>query len=149
MSHDIDVLAPTTEALVERLRELGFERQGRHWVAPAGRAVLEAPGNFPEPGADVVEAELPSGRSVLVLSLEDVLLDRLEQFRGGGHSDVYTQTIYLLAVPELDRQRLGERAAAEGLDEALALVEAAEASFVERGRPPESWELHELARRLP
>jgi len=149
VSHDIDVLAPTNEALVERLAALGFERQGRHWVAPAGRAVLEAPGSFPAPGADVIEAELPSGRSVLVLSLEDVLLDRLDQFRGGGHVDVYVQTIYLLALPELDRQRLGERAAAEGLGEAIALVEAAEADFVGRGRPPEPWELHELARRLP
>ena len=149
VSHDIDVLAPTTEAFVERLEALGFEPQGRHWVAPAGRAFLEAPGSFPDPGAKVVEVELPSGRSLLVLSLEDVLLDRLHQFRGGGHSDVYAQTIYLLALPELDRQRLDERAAAEGLGDALALVEASEAEFVGRGRPPELWELHELARRLP
>lgn len=149
VSYDIDVLAPTTETLLERLEALGFERQGRHWVAPEGRVVLEAPGSFPEPGARIVEAELPSGRSVLVLSLEDVLLDRLGQFRGGGHADVYAQTIYLLALPELDREWLVERAAAEGLGEALARVEAAEAEFVDRGRPPEPWELHELARRLP
>ena len=84
VSYDIDVLAPTTETLLERLEALGFERQGRHWVAPEGRAVLETPGSFPEPGAKVVEAELPSGRSLLVLSLEDVLLDRLGQFRSGA-----------------------------------------------------------------
>ena len=149
VSHDIDVLAPSTAEFQERLAALGFERAGRYWVAPGGGVVLEAPGSYPAPDEQVVEVKLASGRSIRILSLEDVLIDRLHQFRGGGHGDVYAQTVFLLALPELDRTRLAERASSERLEGALALVEGAQAEFASRGRPPEPWELHDLARSLP
>ena len=147
-STDIDLLVPSGE-LAERLAALGFERRGRYWSAPGEQVVVEAPGSFPAPGERVVEVVRPSGRRLYVLGLEEVAADRLHQFRAGGHSAMFEQLFYLLGAPALDRGRLADVMRAQSLEGALAAVEAAQAEYEERRRPPETWELHELAKTLP
>ncbi len=95
----------------------------------------------------MVEVEFGGGRSVPVLSAEDVVVDRVHQFVAGGHADVAEQGVALLGIDELDRPRLIERAMSEGLSNALIELERI-AQRVRRGEQIPSYELHEIAKRL-
>src|SRR6266545_3205178 len=65
------------------LAELGFRKGGRHWVLPEHDLFVEAPASFPAEEEEVVEVELRGGRSVPVLSAEDVVVDRLHSSSPG------------------------------------------------------------------
>jgi hypothetical protein len=141
---DIDLYLPHVPGLDELLAELGFRREGRHWILPGSELFVEAPADVPREHEKVHEITLRNGSKVLLLSSEDVLIDRLHQFVAGGHRDVASQAISLLGNEDLDAQRLTDRADEEGLSSALrALYE-----LQGRTETIESWELHEIARRL-
>jgi hypothetical protein len=144
---DIDLYLPHGPAVDDLLAELGFRREGRHWVLPEHALFVEAPASFPAEEEDVVEVELPLGRSVLVLSAEDVVIDRLHQFVAGGHSDVVEQGVALLGIEELDYPRLIGRAKSEGLENALIELERIQ-QRVHRGEEVPSYELQEISKRL-
>ena len=91
--------------------------------------------------------ELASGHGVTVLSAEDLLVYRLHEFVATGHSDPLGQALMLLDFPELDRQRLEARVESERLLPALHEVERL-AGRVKEGEHFETWELHDIARRL-
>jgi hypothetical protein len=144
---DIDLYLPHGPAVDDLLAELGFRKRGRHWVLPEHDLFVEAPASFPAESEEVHEVTLRSGYKVLLLSSEDVLVDRLHQFVSGGHREVASQALSLLGAEDLDRNRLAERAKEEGLASALrALLELD--SRAERGETIETWELHEIAKRL-
>jgi hypothetical protein len=129
------------------LAELGFRKQGRHWVVPDHDLFVEAPASFPAESEEVYEVTLRSGYKVLLLSPEDVLVDRLHQFVAGGHREVSSQALSLLGIDDLDRKRLGERAQEEGLVAALEALFELEARGA-GGETIETWELQEIAKRL-
>ena len=103
---DVDLYLPHGPAVDDLLAELGFQKQGRHWVLPEHDFFLEAPASFPGESEEVYEVTLRSGYKVLLLSPEDVLIDRLHQFVAGGHRDVASQALSLLAADDLNRDRL-------------------------------------------
>ena len=147
LTGDIDVLMPSSPAVDERIRSLGFKREGRFWVIAKANLFLEAPGNFLEPGAEAAEVRLASGRKVRLIRPEDVLVDRLHEFVATGHASAFRQAVWLLGATGIERKRLAARAASEGLREVLVSVEAL-AQRVRSGETIESWELHEIARGL-
>jgi hypothetical protein len=145
---DIDLYLPHGPAVLQLLEPLGFERRGRHYVLPEQEIFVEAPGpSFPAESEDVYEVTLRSGFVVPVLSTADVLVDRLHQFVAGGHADVVEQAVALLGADELDRAQLEARVDEEGLRSALGEVDQV-ARRVDAGEKIESWELHEIARKL-
>jgi hypothetical protein len=144
---DIDLYLPHGPAVDDLLAELGFQRQGRHWVIPEHDLFIEAPASFPAESEEVYEITLRSGYRVLLLSLEDVLIDRLHQFVSGGHRDVASQALSLLGAEDLDRERLEERAEEEGLASALRALDELE-NRAAGGETIESWELQEISKRL-
>jgi hypothetical protein len=111
------------------------------------QASVSSPASFPAEQEEVVDVELGGGRSVPILSAEDVIVDRLHQFDAGGHADVAEKGVALLGIEELDYPRLTERAKSEGLGNALVELERI-ALRVGRGEQLPSYELHEIARRL-
>lgn len=144
---DIDLYLPHGPAVDALVAELGFEKRGRHWVHDAADLFVEAPASFPAAGEEVAEVELANGARVLLLSAEDMLLYRLEEFVGTGHRDAASQAASLLGTDGLDRRRLEERLEAVGLAAALPAIEAVRAR-IDAGETIETWELHELAARL-
>ena len=63
----------------EILGQLGFLQEGRHWYHPRVEVALEIPGDVLK-GADpdrVIKINLPSGRHLYVIGIEDIILDRL------------------------------------------------------------------------
>jgi len=144
LTGDIDVVMPYVPETDACLGELGFEKQGRFWIPAEHGVFLEAPGSVLAPEEETVRARLRSGRELRVLSAEDLLVYRLHEFVATGHSDAFGQAVMLLDVPGLDRRRLATRIQKEGLGEALEEA----AGRIRAGGRFESWELHDLARRL-
>ena len=144
---DIDIVMPWSPEVDERLASLGFEKEGRFWRLPGADVFLEAPGSALQPGEEVEVVEVKSGRTLAVLRPEDVLVYRLHEFVATGHSDPLGQAMMLVDSPDLDRERLGKLTGREGLTEALREVEQL-ARRVERGEKLETWQLHDIARRL-
>jgi hypothetical protein len=67
--------------------------------------------------------------------------------RRTGHRDAASQAVSLYLSSELDRKRLEERAAQEALTPSLAeLIRLAER--IQRGERVETWDLHDIARKL-
>lgn len=144
---DIDVLMPRMPELAKRLEELGFVQDGREWMLPGYEVAFEAPGEMLEPGDEADEVELASGRRVRVLSIEDLLLWRLREWIHWHVVSGFRQAAVLLINDIIDKERLGERAAREGL--ALALTELRRlTSEIESGVTYEDWELAEIGKSI-
>jgi len=145
---DIDLYLPHGPAVLQLLGPLDFHREGRHYVLPGTDVFVEAPGpSFPAESEEVDEVTLRSGFVVPVLSAADVLVDRLHQFVAGSHAEIAEQAVALLGTEELDREHLRRRVRQERLERALDELEQL-AHRVESGERVESWELHEIARKL-
>lgn len=145
---EIDFVAPVNPALRTRLADLGFDRPaGRHWVYPNSSVALEVPGNTLEGGDQPTEVEARSGRTLRVLSLEDLLLWRLREFLHWHDSRGFRHVLYMLESERVDRDRLQARAEESGLNDALNWVISA-ADEIKDGRTFETWEIEKEAKRL-
>jgi hypothetical protein len=147
LTHDIDVLMPASPRVDERMAALGFEKEGRFWTLPGSDIVFEAPGSALDPGDEQQEVELRSGRHLALVRVEDLLVHRLEQLLASPSTDTLQQAITLLKAPGLNRERLDARVAAKSLTAGLAEVEVF-AEKIERGETVETFEIHEMERRI-
>ncbi len=76
---DIDLVMMRRDYADKVLKDLGFNKEGRHWYHAELEVAIEIPGNMLE-DADherVIKINLPSGRHIYVIGLEDIILDRL------------------------------------------------------------------------
>lgn len=144
---DIDLYLPHGPAVDALLAELGFEKRGRHWVHEDADLFVEAPASYPATGEEIAEVELANGDRVLLLSAEDMLVYRLEEFVGTGHAAAVEQGVALLSSPDLDHVRLLKRADEEGLLPTLNALETL-SQRLRRGEAVETYELDEIAREL-
>jgi hypothetical protein len=146
---DIDVVMPHAASVEERLAALGFQREGRYWTLPGRQPVFEAPGAsliFNRDGC--TEAQLASGRRILVQDVEELLLLRLDEFVATGNADVFQQCLWLLGSRSVDRGLLERRAGEQSLGAALDALGAVAAEIGEEGRTLEIWEITDLAKVL-
>lgn len=150
LTRDIDVVMEVPHQFAVRLAQLGFvrTRDGRHWRLEGTDVFLEAPSAHLDQGAVVARVELPSGRMASVLSRVDVLLDRLDELQGTGHLVVGQQVLALLGgMPDDEIADLDARAAYRRVTKILAAMRTlADDITAGRREPPESYELHEIAR---
>lgn len=147
LTADIDVVMPRPAELSQRLEALGFQRHGREWVLDPHGISFEAPSERLEPGDRPERARLPSGRQLLVLSAEDLLLWRLREWVHWGAVSGFRQAAHLLVTDVVDPARLDRRADDEGLTLALATLRSL-SSLIEAGQSLQEWELVEAARRI-
>jgi hypothetical protein len=73
---DVDLVGTVTPRAARALKAAGFERHGRHWIHEESQLFVE----FPASALDAQEradwADL-QGQRVLIISIEDLLVDRL------------------------------------------------------------------------
>jgi hypothetical protein len=146
---DIDVVMPHAASVDARLAALGFRREGRYWTLPGRRPVIEAPGStllFNRDG--YTEAQLASGRSILVQDVEELLLLRLDEFVATGNADVFQQCLWLLGSRSVERALLERRAEEQSLGAALDAMGAVATEIEHDGRTLEIWEITDLAKSL-
>ena len=116
---------------------------------PLAAPVFEAPGSaliFNRDG--YTEAQLASGRSILVQDVEELLLLRLDEFVATGNADVFQQCLWLLGSQSVGRGLLERRAREQSLGAALDALDAVAAEIEEEGRTLEIWEITDLAKVL-
>lgn len=148
-TYDIDVVMEMPEELSQRLAELGFTRTPdlRHWTLEGTEVFLEAPSSKLDQEAVVAEIELRSNRTVRIISRLDMLIDRLDEFEATGHEAAAQQALALLAgLSEDEGQELDDRAARRGVVVILQAMLKLADDLKAGGTPPDSGELHEIAR---
>lgn len=144
VTYDIDVVMAVPDQLAAILAQLGFTRSkdGRHWELEGTKVLLEAPGSALDVGAHVTEVKLHSGRTARVLSLVDILLDRLDEFQTTGHQLVAQQVLVLLAdLTEEEAADLNARAPQRRLTTVLGAMRRLADELPARADPPTSDEL--------
>lgn len=147
LTADIDVVMARPAQLEDRLGALGLVKEGREWVLPGFEVAFEIPADALELGDEAVVVTLPSGRRVSILSLEDALLWRLREWVHWQSPAGFRQASFLLVAEHVDTARLEQRAAQEGLADALEILRRVTAE-IEQGRCYEGWELAEIAKNL-
>ena len=100
-----------------------------------------------DPDQATATVELPSGRTLALLSPEDVLLEQLGAFVATGEPEAAGEAVAMLDASPLNVVRLDERASASGLSAALAELRAI-AERIQQGEHLAVEELSELADRL-
>lgn len=149
VTYDIDVVMAVTDRLRAALADLGFEMSsdGRHWRLGGTEIFLEAPSADLDADAVITEVTLPSGRTARLLSHVDVLLDRLAEFQATGHQIVAQQILVLLNhLTDGEASALRLRAVGRRVVHALDAMSRLAAEIDAGREPPESDELHEIAR---
>lgn len=142
-TRDLDFVASTTEETEDALGSLGFERRGRHWLHEELGIVLELPGSTLAPArADSIDVD---GLQLQIISVEDLIVDRLASWKYWGWDPDAAATVLLLALhPDRDEARLRERAAEEDVEDALELLRP----LAEEAAPIEPERLRRLRTRL-
>jgi hypothetical protein len=149
LTYDIDVVMEVPAELDTKLAELGFVRapDSRHWELPGTEVFFEAPSANLDPDVVVAEVELPSGRTAKVLSRVDVLIDRLAEFQAMGHQIIGQQVLMLLSgISDEEAQDLDARASSHRVRTILKAMRDLADDLAAGREPPESDELHDIAR---
>jgi hypothetical protein len=145
---DLDFVGVVPPEVARRLEAAGFSRQGRHWVHEEGQVFVELPGAGLDPDERAVFTQV-AGWTVLILSPEDVLVDRLAawQFWKSPMDAVAAFWVWQSMVGRLDTSHL--RAAAERKGVEPALKRLRELTEKVAGRTPDTEELFAWARKTP
>lgn len=80
---DIDLVAPSGEDISNRLRLLGFQRIGKNWVNGEVGIFLEFPSSSLGVDEEYNEIDIGGGR-IRIVSIEDLIVDRLNAFKWWG-----------------------------------------------------------------
>jgi hypothetical protein len=98
-------------------------RRPAHWHDESLGLAVERPGVILEPiGATRVELELGLEETVIVISIEDLLVDRVGSWEATGSYADFEQAVMLDRHPLTNRDRLQQRADALDLSEPLAVL---------------------------
>lgn len=106
---DIDLITPDSVRLTSTLLQLGFKRSKdyRYCYHPTYSLLLEFASDYLRPGEESVRINI-DGVECLIISPEDLIVDRLESFEaaGGGTDLIYAYLIYYLHHSNLNHARL-------------------------------------------
>lgn len=121
---DIDLVLPGGPAVTTVMEGLGFVRHGRHWRHAELPFFVEFPSSQLRSGERFIEVRVGS-YGVRLISVEDLIVDRLCSFKfWGATEDGYNAVLLLAGAERLDWEHLRTRAEAEGVSDALEEVDA-------------------------
>lgn len=118
---DFDLCSPVQEELEEEMRSLGFVKPTgkglatRGWIHPDLRLGFEVVANVPMDGNVnrdhiLLIEDVAPGQSFAIISVEDLIADRMGQYASGTAQDRIDQArILLLLHPDADRDYLDRR----------------------------------------
>lgn len=92
---DIDLVAPSGKDISNRLELLCFQRMGKNWVNEEASIFLEFPSSSLGAGEDYNEIDIGGGR-IRIVSIEDLIVDRLNAFKWWGSTVDGVNTLLLL-----------------------------------------------------
>ncbi len=112
---DVDLIGSVTPRVARALTAAGFERRGRHWIHEASQLFVEFPASALEPQEESRWVDL-QGQRVLIISIEDLLVDRLGAWQHWTSSVDGANALRLWRAQRerIDGQRLKRRLAQSG-----------------------------------
>jgi len=138
---DIDLVGSVSPRAAQALKKVGFDRHGRHWVLESAQVFVEFPGEALDPDEKSSWLEF-EGHRVRVISIEDLLVDRLGAWDYWQSAVDGVNALFLWQVQKerIDAERLEHRVIRAGWQKALkSLVQFAE-KWVPDGPPTEEVE---------
>lgn len=115
---DIDFVTPHSQALIKRMQDLGFEKFGKDFVHPELDFYVEFPGSELGPTEAFQVSEFTKV-PVRVISLEDLIVDRLCAFKFWHSALDGVNALLLLEQEGFEETRLISRAKEEKVLDAL------------------------------
>ncbi|HEX9697287.1 MAG TPA: hypothetical protein VGB64_13360 [Actinomycetota bacterium] len=97
---DLDICAPVSRSDERRLRDAGFDREGRHWFHPGVPTVaVEFPDSVIDGDPSKAITEHVGGADVKVIGVDDLYLDRLRQLTANptGRSREYMSAMAIVS----------------------------------------------------
>jgi len=112
---DVDLVGTVTPRAARALTAAGFERHGRHWIHEASQLFVEFPASALE-ALERAEWAVLQGRRVLIISSEDLLVDRLGawQYWKSSVDGANALRLWRAQSEHIDEQRLKRRLAQSG-----------------------------------
>ena len=117
---DLDFVGAVPAVVGTVLKKNGFEKTGRHWIHRKGQVFVEFPGSSLGPNEKSVRFSA-FGREVVLVSIEDLLVDRLGawQYWKSGVDGANAFVLYRACRRMINGRRLKSRAREEGFSVAL------------------------------
>ncbi|PKR76756.1 hypothetical protein CEY16_13125 [Halalkalibacillus sediminis] len=116
-THDIDFVSDGWHKFDELLREIGFTKTEREWYHLETEIAVEVPSNYLDGSLDLInELELPNGKKIFVIGVEDLIIDRLEgisrnaPYPENDEDYEWAYRMYLIHKEELDQEYLMNQA---------------------------------------
>jgi hypothetical protein len=121
MTGDIDLASPVQPDLEQEFRRFGFERPSgagrslRGWIHPTLKFGFEVVANVPMDGSVdaahiVLIDDLTTDGALAIISVEDLIADRMGQYASGSAREMLSQARELLALhPDADLAYLDRR----------------------------------------
>ena len=119
---DIDALYLHPQEIGRMLESLGFRRVNRHWVSEAFDLQIEFPGHAIETRAvERLTTVRVDGKSVTMIGVEDLILDRLNGFIHFDSTDdrMWARELCAMYRGQLDLDYLSREAVVDGTSDAL------------------------------
>ncbi len=122
---DLDFVGCVPAAVGRTLESSGFKKTGRHWINEEAEIFLEFPGDSLGPEERSIQLEA-FGYILIVISLEDLLVDRLGawSYWKSGVDGANAFVLYRTRRKEMDENRLTRRAGEAGFEHALDALRA-------------------------
>jgi len=128
---DIDMLAEGGEDLVEVMTRLGFEKFGKDFSHSSLKIYVEFPGRQLQATETAIRLRIGE-RSLRIISIEDLIVDRLAAFKYWQSAVDGVNAMKLLEVGGEDRARLLARVREEDVEDALRAVQAVREAVLRR-----------------
>ncbi|HKX12003.1 MAG TPA: hypothetical protein VJP40_02530 [bacterium] len=132
---DIDMLAEGGPELIKVMAELGFKKLGKDFTDDENKIYVEFPGD----GLSSSERAIPlvvANKKLRILSLEDVIVDRLCSFKFWKSGTDGLNALKLMEANVEDRERLLARVQEEDVSDALALIQEIRETVIRRKIKP-------------
>jgi hypothetical protein len=119
---DIDMVIPGGPEVGSIMKNLGFEKLGKDFIDKKRQIYIEFPSNSLKPSErfDVLQV---GERSLHIISLEDLIIDRLCAFKFWRSAIDGVNALLLLELGQADQKRLLARAHEEDVHDALEAVQ--------------------------
>lgn len=140
---DIDMVSEGGADLIRVMAELGFEKVGKDFIDKKNRIYIEFPGRNLGPTERVNTIQVEK-RSLRILSVEDLIVDRLCACKFWRSVLDGVHALLLLEIEDVEDRRLKERALEESVTDVLKIIqEVREESIRKKLSPKKASQLME------
>ena len=133
---DIDMVTEGGKEMISLMEMLGFEKIGKDFVDHRREIYVEFPGSYLGAGEKVKSLKIGK-RFLRIISLEDLIVDRLCAYKFWQSGIDGVNALLLLEQPDIDEMRLKIRCHAENVEDALSVVKHVKETAIRKKIPPQ------------